>query len=84
VILAGTDNCELVVIGEKGAIGDDARIGLENLEDRLEAQIGHRERIGIRIDDANRNVPAGTAWIKDFLAGEARESAFAQKHRATS
>ncbi len=67
-------------VGQKGAVGGDARIGLEDVEDSLEAEVRHREAIDVGIDDADPDVAAGVALVEHLFVGDALEGALAWEH----
>ena len=56
VALAHVD--ALVGIGKEGALGSDQRIGFEDVEDGLEAEIRHREAVDVGVNDADGNIAA--------------------------
>ena len=82
-LAALAERIALVVIGQKCAIGGDRRIGFEDVEHGLEAEIRHPEPIDVGIDDADGNVAAGLARVEHFFARDALERALTRIHSPT-
>ena len=75
---AVAEGVALVGVGQECAICGDRRIGFEDVEHGLEAEVGHREPVGVGIDDADRNVAARLARVEHFFARDALERALAR------
>ena len=80
-LAARADVRALVGIGQKGAVGGDARVGFEDVVDGLEAEIRHPEPVDVRIDDAEPDIAAAMALEEHFFAGDTFERALSKEHR---
>ena len=82
-LAAIAESFALVGVGQEGAICGDGRIGFEDVEHGLEAEVRHPEPVGVGIDDADGNVAAGLARVEHFFARDALERALTRVHSPT-
>src|SRR5215470_7922148 len=70
----------LVEIGQEGAVSGDLRLGVENLEDGLKPEVGHRHRVDIGVNDASRDIAPAVAREEHTLASDSLLRAFTLQH----
>ena len=69
-----------VGVGQKGAVGGDLRLGVEDPVNGLKAQIGHRHRIDVGIHDTGRDIAPEMAPEQHPLAGDSLLGALTLQH----
>ncbi len=76
----------LVTIREEGALAAHPRMARQDLEHRLEAEVGHPDRIGVGVDETDGEIPAAARAEEHLLLFEAllRACSWVWSHRTGS